>query len=142
MPVRFCSLALVAFCAAAALIGCGSKNELPKTAPVSGSATYKGKSVAGLRVTLHPKSASGLPYAPSGETDKGGKFVINTGSNTGAAPGEYVVTIDWPKVESDRKSGIEVEVDQLKGKYSDPAKSQWKVEIKSGDNTLGPYQLD
>lgn len=143
MRVRFRALALLCFCAAtAALGGCGSSTEFPKTAPTSGTATYKGKPVAGLRVTLNPKSASGIAYAPTGETAKDGKFVIITGPNAGAPPGDYVVTITWPKADSDRKTGLDIEVDLLKGKYGDPAKSEWKVTIKDGDNALGPYKLD
>lgn len=144
MTVRLRPLVLATVLALGAL-GCGGSSgpAFPKTAPVNGSVIHKGKPAGGYLVTFHPQSGSGsITYVPTGETDKEGKFVLRTGPNTGAAPGEYVVTITKIKVESDRKSGIETEVDELKGKYSDPAKSQWKITVKDGENALEPFKLD
>ena len=37
---------------------------------------------------------------------------------------------------------MEIEVDDFKGKYSDPAASQWKATVKQGENKLEPFQID
>lgn len=142
MTRSFAFLALFALL----LAGCGSGGvNHPKTAPVSGSITYKNKTYTGIRATFHPQfETDGKKWTPVGETDKDGKFTLNAGAQSnGAPPGEYVVTFDWPRVETDRKnSGIETEVDLFKGRYSDPARSQWKVTIKDGENVLDPFRLD
>src|SRR5262245_32100685 len=115
MNLRFCFFALLASAGGFALFGCGSKGIAPpKTAPVSGSVTYKGKPIAGVRVTFHPQFDIGdIKYTCSGTTNKEGKFTLSTGGiGNGAPPGEYLVTFEWPVVESDKKSsGIEVEGD-------------------------------
>src|SRR5262245_61343821 len=94
-----------------ALVRCGKgSRESPKTAPTSGTVTVKTKTVAGVRVTLHPQFDMGsLQYRPTGETDKSGKFVIRTGPNEGAPPGEYVVTFDKPRTATEKKTGLETE---------------------------------
>ena len=131
---------------AGAPVGCGGSGiSAPKTAPVRGVVHYKGKPAAGVRVTFHPQFDMGsVKFTPSGVTDKDGKFTLSTAAaGDGAPPGEYVVTFERPQVESDRKSsGIEVEVDAWKGKYSDPAASQRKVQIQKGENELEPFRLD
>jgi len=130
----------------AAFCGCGGSTiTAPETAPVSGTVTLHGKAAAGVRVHLHPQFDIGeLPFLPSGETDREGRFTLSTTApGDGAPPGEYVVTIEKPRVVSDRnQSGVEVEIDELKGKYSDPAKSAWKVMIAEGTNQLEPFALE
>ena len=128
-----------------AVAGCSGTISAPKTTPVKGSVLYRGKPAAGVRVTFHPQFRSGaVQFTPSGLTDKDGVFTLSTAAAGDGAPvGEYVVTFDLPQVESDRaNSGIEVEVDAWKGKYSDPAASTWKVRVEKGDNELAPFRLD
>lgn len=125
--------------------GCGSGITPPATVPVSGVVTLQGQPAAGIRVTFHPQFDIGkVKFRPLGETDAQGVFVLSTGAaGNGAPPGEYIVTFKKPRIESDvQNSGIEMEVDELHGKYSDSKKSPWKVTIKKGNAALETFKLE
>lgn len=126
-----------------AFAGCGEELSIPRTAPVSGSVTSKGKPAAGMRVKFHPQFDIGkVKFTPYGETGPEGKYVLNTGAPGNGAPvGDYIVTIEKPRVGTD-EHGLESEVDDLKGKYSDPQKSQFKVSVKGGDNVIPPFDIE
>ena len=52
------------------------------------------------------------------------------------------MTFELIRVESSKKTNyLETEVDAWNGKYADPAKSDKKVTIKSGENALEPFAL-
>jgi hypothetical protein len=125
--------------------GCSSSKVTPpsKTVPVSGTVMLKGRPASGIRVKFHPQFDIGrTKFIPSGETDANGKFRLSTGALFNGAPqGEYLVTIEMPRIGDDPKDGLEAEIDQLKGAYADPAKSEWKITIIDGDNVLEPFQL-
>ena len=131
--------------AIALLAGCSSQISAPTTAPVRGVVKYKGKPLAGISVSFHPQFNIGsVKFTPSGLTGPNGEFTLSTAAaGDGAPPGEYVVTFEFLQVQSDRaSSGIEKEVDLLKGKYSDPSQSKWRLQIHKGENILEPFNLD
>ena len=111
----------------------------PDTVPAGGSVLLKGKPKAGIRVTYHPQFDVGhVKFTPNGTTNAEGKFNLSSARPfDGAPPGEYIVTFDFPYIPS---GPIEEEVDLFKGKYSDPAKSQWRVKVES--NSQETFQLD
>jgi hypothetical protein len=79
---------------------------------------------------------------PHGEVGTDGKFQLGTFATADGAPaGEYVVTITWPETKTDA-TGDEVTHDRLKGRFRDPARSPWKVQIQEGTNLLGPFSLE
>lgn len=125
--------------------GCGGGGlSAPKTTPVSGTVQFKGKPAAGVKVTFHPQFDMGgrAKFTPNGETGKDGKFTLSTAAaNDGAPPGDYVVTFELLRTGADAR-GLEIEVDQWKGKYSDPATSTFKVTIQKGDNAPQAFNLD
>lgn len=144
MPCLKLQLPLVCFLGM--LAGCGSRGiQTPTTAPVRGAVTRRGQPVPGVRVKFHPQFDIGpVKFTPTGETDPHGRFLLSTGAaDNGAPPGEYLVTLEKFRIESDREhGGIEVEVDELKGAYAEPASSRWRVSIQEGDNALEPFTLD
>jgi hypothetical protein len=80
---------------------------------------------------------------PHGEVGPDGSFRIGTfAADDGAPIREYVVTITWPEVKPEPGGGESVGGDRLGGRYSDPAKSTWRIQIKEGDNDLEPFRLD
>lgn len=86
--------------------------------------------------------ALGSPL-PHGEVDADGRFRIGTYDTADGAPaGEYAVTITWPETKADPGGGEVTTGDRLGGRYSDPAKSKWKVQIRDGTNELEPFRLD
>lgn len=123
--------------------GCGQGLSVPGTAPVSGSVTSKGKPAPGMRVKFHPQFETGkVKFTPYGETGPEGRYVLNTGAPGNGAPvGDYVVTIEKPRVGTDA-SGLEAELDDLKGKYSDPQTSRFKVSVTNGENVIPPFDVE
>lgn len=144
MPQRR-SLFILCLLAAGSIAGCSGSVTPPKTAPVRGAVTFKGKPATGIVVKFNPQFDIGrVKFTPSGETGPDGKFTLSTGApGNGAPPGEYVVTFEKPRVVSDRKnSGIETEVDDLKGKFSDAGQSKWKVTVQKGENHVPTFDLE
>jgi hypothetical protein len=126
-------------------VGCGGGGGIkaPRTASVSGTVQFKGRPVAGVKVTFHPQFDMGaVKFTPSGESGTDGRFTLSTAAaNDGAPPGDYVVTFEYLRGGAD-PSGRDIEVDVWKGKYADPTKSTWKVTIRSGENVLEPFVLN
>ena len=112
--------------------------------PVSGRVLIKGELAAGVRVRMYPLFSMGkIEWGVVGETGPTGEFTVGTGTpGNGAPPGEYVVTFTKPRIDTDPNHGIEIEVDDFEGKYSDPDNSDWTVTITDGDNELEPFLLD
>jgi hypothetical protein len=111
----------------------------PSTVSAQGTVLIGGKPWAGVRVTYHPQFDIGaVKFTPNGTTDAQGKFTLSSAKpGDGAPPGEYIVTFAYPVLSS---GGIEEEIDLFKGKYSDPAASQWKIEVKENSDEF--FQLD
>jgi len=142
MPYRFRLLGVALFLIVA---GCSGRVSPPATVPVSGSVTFSGQPAAGIRVTLNPQFKMGrITWGVVGESGPTGEFVVGTGGRGNGAPvGDYIVTFTKPRIAEDlERNGTEMEVDDFEGKYSDPAKSPWKVTIKKGENRLGPFHLE
>ena len=110
---------------------------------------YKNQPLSGATVTFHPATNSDtLADWPVGQTQKDGTFTLATGSQNGAASGEYKVTIvcmEAPQTKSSKAGGLstagEDPEDRLKGAYANPAKSKLTVVIKGGTNNLDPFVL-
>lgn len=138
--VRFTAIATLLCC-----LGCSGTKKLapPKTVQVTGSVLQADKPVAGARVKFHPQFDIGdVKFIPYGDTGPDGKFEVNTGaSGNGAPAGEYVVTVEVLRTGTDPIDGLEAEIDQLKGAYNDPAKSEWKITLNDGENVLEPFKL-
>ncbi len=104
-----------------------------ETFPVSGEVYVDGKPGGTIKVDLHDVKGvdTKQPTYSSAFTDDNGKFVVSTYEQGDGAPeGEYAVTFVWGQLNlmSMQYGGP----DKLKGKYSDPAKSQFRVTVKKG----------
>jgi len=116
--------------------------------PVSGKILHKGQPIKGAVVTLHPKGNNDIKVQrPSGLTGDDGTFSLITGKDTGAPPGEYVVTVVWPQMPGaggKKAFGTDMPepVDQLQGRYADPKTSKLSVTVKSGVSQLDPITVD
>ncbi|WP_428305014.1 hypothetical protein [Lacipirellula sp.] len=130
-------LAVVAGCDAPAPVG-------PAAQSVQGSVVYQGKPANGFRVTFYPQFDIGpQQFAPSAMTDAEGKFTLTSyKADDGAPAGKYAVAIEWPQ-EIDKGEGYDVPptVDGLKGRFADPVKSKWQVDVLVGENRLEPFQI-
>ena len=122
---RFCGAALALVC----LVGCGSK-----LASVSGIVRLDGKPIAAAGVAFHPVDKG--PVA-SGTTDADGRYRLETGSQSGVAPGEYRVTVCKDRISGIGKDGLAlsggIKVEHfLPPKYNDPATSPLRVTVGQG----------
>jgi hypothetical protein len=142
MRVGKCWLALFCLCG----LACSREDALQ---PVEGKVVFKDKGIQGAVVTFHPKGADPIrALRPVGFTKEDGAFTLQTGQKEGAPPGEYTVTVIWPKEVGPPKgtkilgtdSGVDT-VDFFQGAYADAAKSAFQREIKRGPNKLEPLLL-
>ena len=125
------------------LASCAKEPVTPPVYPSSGSVTFQKKPAQKAVVVLRP-TAPDAPASvlPRGEVGADGKFRLSTfTADDGAPAGEYAVTITWPETKTD-EAGDEVTKDRLKGRFNDPAKCQWKVQIKEGNNEVGPFTIE
>jgi len=129
------------------LVGCGENKSLPgpEPQPVKGSVTYRGKPAAGFLVAFNPlEQWEGATFAPSAVTNADGRFELHSyADNDGAPVGEYAVTFQWleQEVNPDDPDDAPVQFDRLRGAFSDPQRSQFKVTVSEGENTLEPFAL-
>jgi hypothetical protein len=119
----FCGLIL-------GLCGCGD------WATVEGDVKLDNRSLDDGLVTFHPIGEGPLAY---GTVDPSGRYSMKTGDQVGLKPGEYVVTVVKSKV-PDMTSRNPVVTMLTPPKYADRAKTDLKVTVRSGSNTL-PLEL-
>jgi len=97
LPRRF-SVVLLGLAILTGGVGCGDSSGLPRRYAVRGTVTYKGEPVESGTITFHPLSADGR--AATGFIEDGA-YSLETvsGTNDGALPGEYAVTITSRRVD-------------------------------------------
>ncbi len=90
------------------------------TFPVEGKAYYAGAVMAGADFTFHPKKGGVEALRPKGKVANDGTLKLGTyASDDGAPAGEYVVTIQWRKMEM--KGGeFEAGPDLVPASYTSP----------------------
>jgi hypothetical protein len=110
--------------------------------PVSGRVLVDRKPAERALVVLHPvASTSDDQPKPHGEVKPDGTFQLSTyGSNDGAPPGDYVVTIEW-WLHSGKPGDDSPPVNKLAKKYSSPQLSGLKAHVGDGPTELQPYEL-
>ena len=100
--------------------------------PVKGTITVNGKTEKGVVLTLY--NADGTQMIPTSDayTNDKGEFLFTTYvKGDGLEPGEYRVTFEWLKMVN--KGGIDFQgSDKFKGKYSSPAKTEFKLVVQEG----------
>jgi hypothetical protein len=139
--MRLSSFALSALFSIA--LGCNKQSDpIESRSPVRGSVKVAGKPAAGLVVRFHLEPGTADERAPKlveALTDAGGAFRVSQNApDDGLAPGKYVVTFFWPP---GGDAEAPASADQLKGRYSNPEKSQFRIEVQSRSNELPPFEL-
>ena len=122
-------------------VGCGSQKRVP-TFPVTGKVLVNGKPAADLFVYFHPTlkkdDQSLIPYA---QTDENGDFKLNTfTSGDGVPAGDFLVAFEWREKSGTFKNQFHGP-DRLKGRFSKPETSTFKVTITNQPTTLEPFEL-
>jgi hypothetical protein len=118
--------------------GCGGGDDLPERAPVTGTVTYKGKTLAGGTVTFYPDEEKGNPAY--GEIQSDGTFHLTTyEAEDGAVLGKHRVTVEvFPGQAGGAETGLPGAEATLPSpipiKYRDRQKSPLEFEVKPGEN--------
>ncbi|MDD3588021.1 MAG: hypothetical protein PHQ75_12640 [Thermoguttaceae bacterium] len=141
-------IVVFAFCFVVSLIGC-QKNKL---APVTGTVSLDGKPVENAKVYLTP--VGGGDGAATGEADAAGHFTLRLlkGGETGAIPGEYIVTVkkiisvDTGKTQPDlydpsKRMPLLDSKNEIPEKYNSIEKPLLKATIVAGKNPPIDLQL-
>jgi hypothetical protein len=113
--------------------------------PVRGQVLFEGKPAAGATVWFLRKGATD-PYqesTPQGVVQEDGSFTLAGPSGAGAAPGEYVVLVEW-KEGAEKKRGRSPGLnapDRLKGRYLNPRQPLLTATVASANNALPAFEL-
>jgi hypothetical protein len=121
--------------------GCGHSNGLY---PVSGMVLHNGEPAVGATVTFVRKGAAGVDdQTPQGVVGDDGTFTLVGPAGEGAAPGEYVVLVEWKEGAGKVKGRAPAlsAPDRLKKKYLDPNKPLLTVTVEARRNDLPPFEL-
>lgn len=126
-----------------ALAGCsGPDRNWKETIPVSGIVMVDGEAAEGVMINFHPSGGMDTeqPTETKGLSSKDGSFKASTYEmGDGAPEGQYQVTFAWPKLD---KISMSFSGDKLKGRYSKPAKSEFKIDVVSGQPVdMGTIEL-
>lgn len=122
-------------------MGCGSPKQIP-TFPVNGKVLVNGKPAVDLFVYFHPTpKRDDQSFIPYGKTDENGDFQLNTFKNGDGVPtGDFLVTFEWKEKSGAFKNQFQGP-DRLKGKFSKPESSTFKVTITNESTILEPFEL-
>lgn len=125
------------------LTACDDGGDQIPVFPVTGRVVHQGQPAEGALVSLHPLDSK-LPAAlqPSGKVQADGAFSLTTyETGDGAPAGKYAATIFWPAPPQSPIEAPDSGPDRLAGRYLDPQKSPWQVEISEGPNELPTFEL-
>jgi hypothetical protein len=149
---------IVPIAIALTLASCG-RTDGPALYPVQGKVMYKGQPAVGATVILRrlDPEPNTTPPVPAGQVDDQGSFSVTVDQmGEGAPTGKYVALVLWrTKVEGGEqpkpapKKGrryvppvtSELIPDRLAGRYMDPERSPFRVEVKPGENNLEPFDV-
>ncbi len=127
------------------MCGCSQGHQLnmPPLHPVNGTVALRGRPTAGIRVIFNPVTDIGIKYSPVAITDITGAYQITSlQPGDGAPVGEYAVTFEWPDHINDPSNGDPTpEIDRFRGAYVSVEKSQFKVIVQAGENTVPQFDL-
>ncbi len=110
--------------------------------PVEGRVLIEGRPARGVELTLHrlPLNSTSAPIASAWSNAEGRFSVHSLGIAAGAPVGEYVVTARWRRPEVSGES-LHPGVNELDGKYADPARTPLRVLVGPGVNDIPPWKL-
>lgn len=134
---RICQVLFMAW----AFAGCADVSRKP-VYPVTGQVLYEGKPVPHAAVTLVLlNSADTDKERPSAVSDRQGRFTLTTYRKADGAPaGEYVVLVEARR-QIVKDGDSDFSDNYLPPRYSDPGRSDIKVQVAPGSNDLGQIKL-
>jgi len=122
--------------------GCSSANG---NYPVRGQVLYEGKPAVGAMVSFLRKDVPDryheLTY--QGVVQEDGSFTLASTAGAGAAPGEYIVLIEWKEGagKTRGRSPALSAPDRLKGRYLDSRRPLLTATVAATSNELPAFEL-
>ncbi len=121
--------------------GCGSNGLYP----VSGKVLCNGEPAVGATVTFLRKDATNRfeDLIPQGVVGQDGTFSLAGPTGPGAAPGEYVVLVEWKEGAGKalgRSPGLNAP-DRLQHRYLDPNNPLLTATVEPKPNQLAPFEV-
>lgn len=133
-------------------LGCSDVDpNLKPVFPVQGGVYFKGNPAEGDMVTFHPlplESGQYVAVRSRGTVSEDGMFKLTTyNTDDGAPQGDYAVTIYWPAKPTGTRDnfedeGTELPRDKLGLRFSNPASTSLRVEIKAPSTELLPFKIE
>lgn len=140
--MNHCVLGAAIAVATLTLSGCGGDSSRKGTFPVTGTVMVDGSPADNLAVTATPISGMDkeAPTVTSAFTDAQGKFTFSTyETGDGIPSGQYALTFRWGQL---NMLTMNYDGDKLNGRYNDPAKSEFKIEVGDGQPLdVGTFEL-
>lgn len=123
---------LVLFLMTLTVYSCSQASKRPPLYTVKGRVFFEGSPAVGAVVIFHAIGEEKTNASrPRGKTDVNGDFDLTTyKAGDGAPNGEYVVTVEWKKIEDHPEQGT----DLLPAEYADPKTSRLRAAIVAGSN--------
>ena len=125
------------------IVGCGNSAGLY---PVRGKVLYHGEPAVGATLTFVRKGPADplKEPTPQGIVMEDGTFTVSGPGGEGAAPGEYVVLIEWKEGAGKQKGRSPAlnSPDRLKKKYLDPNNPLLTATVGAKPNELSPFELN
>ena len=126
------------------MTGCSGERKPPNAKPVipvSGVVFVDGAPVAGVQIRFHPATQDPKNATLSmAKTDAEGQFKAFTYRvDDGVPPGDYTVTFND---QSKAKPHMRSSPDLLKGKYSDPKKSEFKLTVPENGKPIDMGKIE
>jgi hypothetical protein len=127
---------------------CGGPSE--ERVPVyrtTGKITFEDKPLIGATVLFQKTEGDSKVPNPLATTTEDGSFTLHTYEpDDGAPAGDYLISVTIRPPNRDSGSGyskkkFEAPPEILQGRYADPKTSGLKATIKTGENTLEPFNL-
>jgi hypothetical protein len=114
--------------------------------PVTGKVLVNGEPAVGATVTFIRKGAA-TPFGeptPQGTVEEDGTFTLSGPGGEGAAPGEYIVLVEWKEGAGSQRGRAPALTapDRLKKKYLDPKKPLLAAKVDAKSNELAPFELN
>jgi len=122
---------------------CSKKTEREPVFQVSGKLVDGGNPAGRALMMFHPLDGSARgTLRPVGKVAADGSFRVSTyTANDGAPPGQYAVTVVWPKIPTGASADETEGPDQLEGRCNNPKTSPWHFRVEQKANDLGTLDL-
>lgn len=127
-------------------VGCSSQSETPQKVcyPVRGQMFVGVQPAAGAMVIFHPLEGAPEEWTggyPRAQVQADGSFEVETYADKDGAPaGKYKVLVTWTQGTNSDSEDTQM-IDRLKGRYSDPTRSNLEAKVDAGPTELAPFKL-